>query len=250
MNAARSLVSSLFSCSSSRSRLQRSAPSQRRPDRRRQPRRRALGPQGGQPSVSPRIDRLTAEGLRFERAIAPASWNLPSLSSLVTSTYPWVHGQGASGSGEADLATLAEAFSGAGYRTGAFTEVDWPLLGRGFDALREHRRLRRARRSPEQCGEDPRSRLAWVHRTTSDRSSCWCTPRGPQLLPGQTRPPRLRPTRAARIPGPVPRVGIRDLAKPGGPTGDRRPAEGRRGRRRLPARALPRCGGGARCGGW
>jgi len=92
----------------------------------------ALGPQGSQPSVSPRIDRLAAEGLRFERAIAPASWNLPSLSSLVTSTYPWVHGQGAPGSAQADVATLAEAYSRAGYRTGAFAEVTWPLLERGF----------------------------------------------------------------------------------------------------------------------
>jgi len=92
----------------------------------------ALGPQGSEPSVSPRIDRLAAEGLRFERAVAPASWNLPSLSSLVTSTYPWIHGQGASG-GTADLTTLAETFSRAGYRTAAFGEVAWPLLQRGFD---------------------------------------------------------------------------------------------------------------------
>ena len=77
----------------------------------------ALGPHGSQPSVSPHIDRLAADGLRFERAIAPASWNLPSLSSLVTSTYPWVHGQGAPASGQAEVATLAEAYARAGYRT-------------------------------------------------------------------------------------------------------------------------------------
>ncbi len=94
----------------------------------------ALGPQGTLPSVSPRIDRLAADGLRFERAIAPASWNLPSLSSLVTSTYPWRHGQGAA-AGQAELRTLAEVFSKAGYRTGAFTEVAWPLLQRGFDVF-------------------------------------------------------------------------------------------------------------------
>jgi arylsulfatase A-like enzyme len=94
----------------------------------------ALGPQGSQPSVSPRIDRLASEGLRFERAIAPASWNLPSLSSLVTSAYPWRHGQGAP-AGVADLWTVAEAFSKAGYRTGAFSEVAWPLLKRGFDVF-------------------------------------------------------------------------------------------------------------------
>ncbi|HSD66818.1 MAG TPA: sulfatase, partial [Vicinamibacteria bacterium] len=94
----------------------------------------ALGPQGSLPSVSPRIDRLAADGLRFERTIAPASWNLPSLSSLVTSTYPWRNGQGAPASG-ADLTTLAEVFSKAGYRTAAFTEASWPLLERGFDVF-------------------------------------------------------------------------------------------------------------------
>jgi arylsulfatase A-like enzyme len=96
----------------------------------------ALGPDRGKlPSVSPRIDRLAADGLRFERAIAPASWNLPSLSSLVTSSYPWVHGQGAPAPSDPKLATLAEAFSKAGYRTAAFSEVAWPLLRRGFDAF-------------------------------------------------------------------------------------------------------------------
>jgi arylsulfatase A-like enzyme len=95
----------------------------------------ALGPQGGRPSASPRIDRLAAGGLRFERAVAPASWNLPSLSSLVTSTYPWVHGQGAPAAGTAELTTLAEAFSRAGYRTAGFSEAAWPLLERGFGSF-------------------------------------------------------------------------------------------------------------------
>ncbi len=95
----------------------------------------ALGPQEGQPSVSPRIDQLATDSLRFQRAIAVASWNLPSLSSLVTSTYPWIHGQGAPPSTEADLVTLAEVFSRAGYRTAAFSEAAWPLLQRGFDVF-------------------------------------------------------------------------------------------------------------------
>jgi arylsulfatase A-like enzyme len=94
----------------------------------------ALGPQGSVASVTPRIDRLAGEGLRFERAIAPASWNLPSLSSLVTSAPPWRHGQGAPGGG-ADVRTLAEAFSSAGYRTAAFSEAAWPLLQRGFSVF-------------------------------------------------------------------------------------------------------------------
>jgi len=95
----------------------------------------ALGAQGSQPSASPRIDRLAADGLRLQRVISPASWNLPSMSSLVTSSYPWRNGQGAAASGT-DLATIAEDFSKAGYRTAAFTEVaGWPLLKRGFDVF-------------------------------------------------------------------------------------------------------------------
>ncbi len=95
----------------------------------------ALGGHGSDPSVSPTIDRLAAEGVRFERAVAPASWNLPSVSSLVTSTPPWVHGQGAPASGAGEIVTLAETFADAGYRTGAFTEVAWPLLQRGFETF-------------------------------------------------------------------------------------------------------------------
>jgi arylsulfatase A-like enzyme len=92
----------------------------------------ALGCSGGEPAVSPAIDRLAAEGVCFERAVAPASWNLPSVSSLVTSTYPWVHGQGAPATGAAEVTTLAETLAEAGYRTAAFTEMAWPLLQRGF----------------------------------------------------------------------------------------------------------------------
>jgi uncharacterized sulfatase len=90
---------------------------------------------GGEPSASPALDALAAEGVRFERAVAPASWNLPSVSSLITSAPPWRHGQGAPATGSEEVATLAETFAAAGYRTGAFTEMAWPLLQRGFDTF-------------------------------------------------------------------------------------------------------------------
>ncbi len=92
----------------------------------------ALGSYGSEPTPSPALDRLAVEGVRFERAVAPASWNLPSVSSLVTSTPPWVHGQGAPSTGAEEVTTLAQSFAAAGYRTGAFTEMAWPLLQRGF----------------------------------------------------------------------------------------------------------------------
>ena len=94
-----------------------------------------LGCYGDEPCPSPAIDRLAEEGVRFERAVAPASWNLPSVSSLITSAPPWVHGQGAPASGASEIATLAETFAAAGYRTGAFTEMAWPLLQRGFETF-------------------------------------------------------------------------------------------------------------------
>lgn len=88
----------------------------------------ALGSYGGQAGATPNIDRLAGEGLRFERAVAQASWNLPSMSSLVTSAYPW---QAASGGADAQP-TLAEVLTKDGYRTAAFSEASWPLLERGF----------------------------------------------------------------------------------------------------------------------
>lgn len=94
----------------------------------------ALGDHEGRASATPEIDRLAGSGLVFGRAVSPASWNLPAMSSLVTSTPPWVHGQGSAGSG-GGVTTLAEAFGRAGYSTGAFTEVAWPLLGQGFDTF-------------------------------------------------------------------------------------------------------------------
>jgi len=82
--------------------------------------------------VTPAIDALAAQGLVSERARAQAGWNLPSISSLVTSAYPDRHGQGTSAAGTGDVVTLAEVLGSSGYRTAAFTEAAWPLLERGF----------------------------------------------------------------------------------------------------------------------
>ena len=95
----------------------------------------ALGCYGATPSVSPNIDRLAAAGVRFERAIAQAPWNVPSISSLVTATYPSQHGQGTTVATAGETVTLAEVLAGNGYRTAAFSEISWPLLGRGFQTF-------------------------------------------------------------------------------------------------------------------
>jgi arylsulfatase len=95
----------------------------------------ALGCYGSTPSVSLNIDRLAADGVRFERAIAQAPWNVPSISSLVTSTYPSQHGQGTTVAAAGATVTLAEILAGNGYRTAAFSEISWPLIGRGFQTF-------------------------------------------------------------------------------------------------------------------
>ena len=178
----------------------------------------ALGPQGSRPSVSPRIDRIASEGLRFERAVAPASWNLPSLSSLVTSTYPWVHGQGAPAA-KADLTTLAEAFSRAGYRTAAFSEVAWPLLERGFGSFDNTA-------GPDLFG-DPRGNSA---AKTLGAALAWARKDDPQpffllvhtyevhsYFLGKPAHHAFARKELPTYEGPFREWGIRDLTKPAGP---------------------------------
>ncbi len=85
-----------------------------------------LGCYGYFDDTSPTIDGLAASSLLFERAIATAAVTLPSLLSILSSTYPSRHGvesnlrffrRRASDS----LPFAAELLRTAGYRTAAFT---------------------------------------------------------------------------------------------------------------------------------
>jgi arylsulfatase A-like enzyme len=93
---------------------------------------------GGAGNATPEIDRLAGQALRFADAWATSSWALPSMATILTSTYGSEHlavrhdrrlGRG--------VTTLAEVFRDAGYRTLAFTDGGFvaPLRGldRGFD---------------------------------------------------------------------------------------------------------------------
>lgn len=51
-----------------------------------------VGCYGGDPSITPAIDRLAADGTRFSRFIAASSWTLPSHATLFSSQEPPVHG--------------------------------------------------------------------------------------------------------------------------------------------------------------
>jgi arylsulfatase A-like enzyme/Flp pilus assembly protein TadD len=70
-----------------------------------------LGCYGYAAARTPNLDRLAAEGVRFDAAIAPAPITLPSHASLLTGRYPASHGVHSNGRERlpAEIPTLAEA---------------------------------------------------------------------------------------------------------------------------------------------
>jgi len=98
-----------------------------------------VGAFGGTGQLTPTIDRLAREGLRFTRTYASAPLTLPSHASILTATAPPVHGVRNNSLfrlGE-KLPTLATVLKAFGYRTGAFVGafvLDARFgLNRGFD---------------------------------------------------------------------------------------------------------------------
>ena len=98
-----------------------------------------VGAFGGTAGLTPNLDRLAAEGLRFTRAYSAAPLTLPSHASILTAVSPPVHGVRANGLFRLGprLPTLATVLKDAGYRTGAFVGafvLDARFgLNRGFD---------------------------------------------------------------------------------------------------------------------
>src|SRR5712692_3588751 len=98
-----------------------------------------VGAFGGPLNLTPNLDRLATDGLRFTRAYSSAPLTLPSHTSMMTGVSPPVHGVRANGLfrlGPA-LPTLAALLGSNGYRTGAFVGafvLDARFgLNRGFD---------------------------------------------------------------------------------------------------------------------
>jgi len=87
--------------------------------------------------TSPHLDQLASKGVLFENAIATSSWTLPSHASMLTGLYSSEHrALRFPDQLPANIPTLAEALSKAGYRTAAFSGSPFFTrrqgLGRGF----------------------------------------------------------------------------------------------------------------------
>ena len=81
-----------------------------------------VGAYGNQLGLTPTLDRLAREGLRFTHAYAHVPLTLPSHTTIMTGAYPMTNGVRDNGSFRLDGSrpTLARALKTAGYRTGAF----------------------------------------------------------------------------------------------------------------------------------
>ncbi|HET9227011.1 MAG TPA: sulfatase-like hydrolase/transferase [Thermoanaerobaculia bacterium] len=81
-----------------------------------------IGSYGYAAAQTPWLDRMAAEGVRFEQASAPVPLTLPSHSSILSGLLPPHHGLRNNGAGSFPdgRETLATLLSGQGWRTGAF----------------------------------------------------------------------------------------------------------------------------------
>jgi arylsulfatase A-like enzyme len=95
-----------------------------------------VGAYGRADAGTPGIDKLAAEGVRFDRAQATAPVTLPSHASMLTGRSLPAHGvydNGAYALPEG-VPTLAESLAAAGFKTGAF--ISSPVLSRRFGLAR------------------------------------------------------------------------------------------------------------------
>ena len=102
-----------------------------------------LGLYGYGKPTSPQLDALARESVVFDAAYAAAPWTLPSVGSLMTSTYSCEHGLlRHSQRLSPKLATLAERLQARGYATGGYFQnaIIGPLSGldRGLQVAELH----------------------------------------------------------------------------------------------------------------
>jgi len=92
--------------------------------------------------TTPTVDRLAADGVRFERCFSPATWTRPVAASLSSGSYPPAHGtQTRDDAFDPHVPALAERFSSAGYETVGITSMgnvsSSVSFDRGFDEFHD-----------------------------------------------------------------------------------------------------------------
>lgn len=106
-----------------------------------------VGAYGYPRPTTPTLDRLAREGVRFETAVAPTSWTLPSHITLLTALDPLSHGvRNVSDRLDRSFTTLPEVLKKVGYATAGF--VSGPFLDashgflQGFDHYDDYTAVR------------------------------------------------------------------------------------------------------------
>lgn len=84
--------------------------------------------------TTPNLDRLAGQGVLFEDAVAPTSWTLPSLASVLTGLLPHQHAADWYEPMAQQPMTLAEILMTRGFETAGFNaNPDFGLAGWGLD---------------------------------------------------------------------------------------------------------------------
>lgn len=93
-----------------------------------------VGAYGGTAAATPHLDRLAAEGVRFDDAVTPTPETAPAHASLFTALHPLRHRVLSNGGRLPDgITTLAERLEAEGYATGAFVSSFAVSHGVGLD---------------------------------------------------------------------------------------------------------------------
>lgn len=126
-----------------------------------------VGGLGGEPRLTPQLDRLLREADWGGRAVAASSESAPSLASLWTGLRPWQHGSLYGDRARLDPAlwTLPVALRAAGYRTFGYVSGYWASpafgYGAGFDSCEP---LRRGEGAMQRlAGLDGSRQFVWIH---------------------------------------------------------------------------------------
>jgi arylsulfatase A-like enzyme len=123
-------------------------------------------------ATAPFLTELASNGIVFERAFSASSHTAPSHASLLTSLFPSQHGVRQNGHNlDESIPTIATELQAAGYRTAAFSSVDWLRdVGRGFEHFSSNRSgYRQGREIVADAlgwlGEGPRGvrKFLWLH---------------------------------------------------------------------------------------